>query len=235
MQIFHMVLNVRFPIFLAILLRTSKLATQLFLTTDLPPDTPTMSMTLEDASVRREPRPAPNTPESIFAQLSMVGKTVAITGGADGIGYAVAEAVAEAGADVALWYNSNKAAIGKAKQLEEKYKIKSKAYQVEVSDFRAVESTMQEVVNDFGKLDVFVANAGMAISKAITDQTVDEYKKQMSVNGEHPAASRLTTSTDHANVWQSMACSIVQNMPAPCSSVKGSETSSLHQAFPPTL
>lgn len=142
-------------------------------------------MTLEDASARREPRPVPSTPESVFAQLSMVGKTVAITGGADGIGYAVAEAVAEAGADVALWYNSNSAAIGKAEQLEKKYKIKSRAYQVEVSDFHAVESTMQAVVNDFGKLDVFIANAGMAISKAITEQTVDEYKKQMAVNGEH--------------------------------------------------
>jgi len=39
-------------------------------------------------------------------------------------------------------------------------------------------------VKEFGKLDVFVANAGMAISKAITDTSLDEYRKQMSVNGE---------------------------------------------------
>jgi sorbose reductase len=42
---------------------------------------------------------------------------------------------------------------------------------------------MGQVVQDFGRLDVFVANAGMAISKAITEQTLDEYRKQMSVNG----------------------------------------------------
>lgn len=142
-----------------------------------------MSMALEEAGVVRDPRPVPNTPDSVFAQLSMKGKIVAITGGADGISYAVAEAVAEAGADVALWYNSNDAAVAKAKQLAEQYNVKSKAYKVEVSDHQAVEKAMGDVVGDFGKLDVFVANAGMAISKAVTEQTVEEYKKQMSVNG----------------------------------------------------
>ncbi|KAF2719587.1 NAD(P)-binding protein [Polychaeton citri CBS 116435] len=103
-------------------------------------------MSLEDAGVPREPRPIPNTPESVFAQLSM------------------------------------KVAISKAKQLGETYKVKAKAYQVEVSDHNAVEKAMGEVVRDFGKLDVFVANAGMAISKPIIEQTIDEYKEQMSVN-----------------------------------------------------
>lgn len=143
-----------------------------------------MSMSLEDATVVREPKPVPNTPESVFSQLRMDGKIVAITGGADGIGLAVAEAVAEAGANVALWYNSNPAAIERSKDLEAKFGIKSKAYQVEVSDHKAVEHAMSQVVSDFGKLDVFVANAGMAISKAITEQTIEEYRKQMSVNRE---------------------------------------------------
>lgn len=141
-------------------------------------------MTLQEAGVVREPRPVPNTSESVFAQLSMKGKVVAITGAADGIGFAVAEAVAEAGANVAMWYNSNDVAVAKAKQLEDQYHIKAKAYKVEVSDHQAVEKAMSDVVGDFGKLDVFIANAGMAISKAVTEQTVEEYKKQMSVNGE---------------------------------------------------
>lgn len=143
-----------------------------------------MSMSLEDAAVERAPKPVPNTPDSVFAQLRMDGKVVAITGGADGIGLAVAEAVAEAGANVALFYNSNAAAIERSKDLEAKFGIKSKAYQVEVSDHKAVEEAISQVVADFGKLDVFVANAGMAISKAITEQTVEEYRKQMSVNRE---------------------------------------------------
>ncbi|EGP90326.1 unnamed protein product [Zymoseptoria tritici ST99CH_1A5] len=141
-----------------------------------------MSMSVEDAGVERAPKPVPDIPDSVFSQLRMDGRVVAITGGADGIGLAVAEAMAEAGANVALWYNSNKAAIGRSKELEERYGIKSKAYQVEVSDHEAVEKTMAETVKDFGKLNCFIANAGMAISKASTEQTIEEYRKQMSVN-----------------------------------------------------
>jgi NAD(P)-dependent dehydrogenase (short-subunit alcohol dehydrogenase family) len=39
------------------------------------------------------------------------------------------------------------------------------------------------VIEDFGKIDVFVANAGMAISKPILEQTLPEFEKQMAVNG----------------------------------------------------
>lgn len=39
-------------------------------------------------------------------QFKMTGKVVVVTGGADGIGYAVAEGMAEANAHVVLWYNS---------------------------------------------------------------------------------------------------------------------------------
>jgi len=45
---------------------------------------------------------------------------------------------------------------------------------------------MNAVVNDFGKMDTFIANAGMAISKPLLEQTLDEYRKQMSVNGASP-------------------------------------------------
>ncbi|KAI6867284.1 putative NADP-dependent mannitol dehydrogenase [Hortaea werneckii] len=142
-----------------------------------------MSMSFDEATVPRDPRPTPNTPENVFEQLSMKGKVVAITGAADGIGFAAAEAIAEAGGDLALWYRSNDAAIAKGDALAKKHGIRAKAYQVEVSDPEAVEKNVEKVVQDFGKLDVFVANAGMAISKPITEQTVEEYKKQYAVNG----------------------------------------------------
>jgi len=144
-----------------------------------------MSMTLEEAGVAREPRPVPDTPHNVLEQFNMKGKVVAITGASDGIGWAVAEAMAEAGGNVALWYNTNDAAIQKGEALAKKHSIKAKAYQVEVSGHAAVEKAVEQVVKDFGKLDVFVANAGMAISKAITEQTIEEYRKQMSVNGKH--------------------------------------------------
>lgn len=52
-----------------------------------------------------------------------------------------------------------------------------------VSESAQVQETLAKVVQDFGKIDVFIANAGMAISKPILEQTLEEYRKQMSVNG----------------------------------------------------
>ncbi|KAL4748314.1 hypothetical protein BDW72DRAFT_180847 [Aspergillus terricola var. indicus] len=143
-----------------------------------------MSMTHEDCAVVRDgfPRPVPNTPSNVLEQFRMAGKTVVVTGAADGIGYAVAEAMAEAGGDVALWYHSNDAAIAKAEGLAKEHGIRAVAYKVDVSDPDAVQSTISAVVKDFGKVDVFVANAGMAISKPILSQTLAEYKAQLSVN-----------------------------------------------------
>jgi sorbose reductase len=130
----------------------------------------------------RQANPVPNTPENVLQQFGMRGKVVAVNGAADGIGYAVAEAMAEVGADVAMWYNSNPAAIDKAKALADKFGVKAKAYQVQVTDPRKVEEAIGQVVKDFGKLDVFMANAGTAISKTVLEMTIEEYKELTSVN-----------------------------------------------------
>lgn len=139
-------------------------------------------MTVEECAKRRAPRPIPNTPDNVLEQFRMNDRVVTITGASDGIGFAVAEGMAEAGANLALWYNTNDAAVKKGAELASKFGIKVQTYQVEVSDPTKVQTAVQKVVDDFGRLDVFIANAGMAISKPILDQTVEEYKKQMSVN-----------------------------------------------------
>ncbi|KZF25856.1 short-chain dehydrogenase [Xylona heveae TC161] len=143
-----------------------------------------MSMSVEDCTQAREgfPRPYPNTPSNVLEQLRLTGKVVVVNGAADGIGLAVAEAMAEANANVALWYNSNEAAVERSQALAKIHNVKTAAYKVEVSDHNQVYEAIATVVRDFGKIDVFIANAGMAISKPILEQTVDEYRKQMSVN-----------------------------------------------------
>ncbi|PWY69024.1 short chain dehydrogenase [Aspergillus sclerotioniger CBS 115572] len=143
-----------------------------------------MSMSTTDSATVREgfPRPFPNTPTNVLAQLRLSGKVVIITGAADGIGYAVAEAMAEANANIAMWYNSNDIAVEKAQTLAITHGVQTTAYKVDVSNPDVVQKAIQDVVKDFGKIDVFVANAGMAISKPILEQTLEEYRKQMSVN-----------------------------------------------------
>ncbi|CAG7562470.1 unnamed protein product [Fusarium equiseti] len=174
-----------------------------------------MSMSVEDATKTRDgfPKPFPNISSNVVEQLRLNDKVCIVNGAADGIGYAVAEGYAEAGGNVALWYNSNDAAIEKARSLSEQHGIKASAYQVDVSDAQQIQGALKKVLDDFGKIDVYVANAGkivilenpgirrgsqqyqgMAISKPILEQTIDEYKKQMSVNGAYPTRDALQSS-----------------------------------------
>lgn len=67
-----------------------------------------MSMSVQDCAQIREgfPRPFPDIASNVVEQFRMAGKVVVVTGAADGIGLSVAEGMAEAGANVSLWYNS---------------------------------------------------------------------------------------------------------------------------------
>lgn len=67
-----------------------------------------MSMSIDECQTPRPgfPKPVPSGPKNVLEQFSMKGKVIVVTGAAEGIGGAVADAMAEAGGNVALWYNS---------------------------------------------------------------------------------------------------------------------------------
>jgi hypothetical protein len=68
---------------------------------------------------------------SLFRMFSLKGKVAVITGAAAGIGYQVARAYAEAGGDVALFYNTNASAVSKSASLAKEFSVRCKAYQVD--------------------------------------------------------------------------------------------------------
>jgi sorbose reductase len=125
----------------------------------------------------------PPTSKHIMPLFSLKGKTAIISGAGQGIGLAVARGYAEAGADVAIWYNSNKKALQRAEEIEKEFGVKCKpprhpdewltgsethfllagrAYQVDVRDAAAVDEAIVSQVKEFNnRLDIFVANAGI--------------------------------------------------------------------------
>ena len=66
----------------------------------------------------------PPKTEKVLPLFSNKGKTAIVSGAGAGIGLAVAQALAESGANVAIWYNSNKKALERAKEIEQNYGVK---------------------------------------------------------------------------------------------------------------
>jgi 7-alpha-hydroxysteroid dehydrogenase len=90
----------------------------------------------------------------------MKGKTLVITGATKGIGKATAEKFASNGVNVAFTYNSNKEAAQEiAKDLEQKYGIKAKAYPLDILDTDQFKPLFEEIDKDFDRVDFFVSNA----------------------------------------------------------------------------
>ena len=114
----------------------------------------------------------PRDGDPVLPLFSLKGKSAIVTGAGAGIGYAVADCFAEAGADVIIWYNSNPKAHEAAEEIANRWSVKCKAFKVDVTDQQAVDSAVKEQVEGElgGRLDIFVANAGIPWTKgAILD------------------------------------------------------------------
>ncbi|GJC81398.1 NADP-dependent mannitol dehydrogenase [Colletotrichum liriopes] len=135
---------------------------------------------------------APNPPveDSVFRQFRLDGRTVIITGGAGGIGSEVARGLAEAGANpsmsaplkIAIWYHNSKAAVTITEGIAKDFGVKTKAYQVDVTDYSGVEAAVAQAVTDFGRLDVMIANAGVPSKAGGLDDKVKDWNRVRAVD-----------------------------------------------------
>lgn len=89
------------------------------------------------------------------------GKVVLITGGARGIGLAIAEKFASLGASVAVADLNIEQAQSTASKLQEIYGHPTTAVQVNVSDYENARLMVDQVLKIFGKIDILVNNAGI--------------------------------------------------------------------------
>jgi 3-oxoacyl-[acyl-carrier protein] reductase len=111
-------------------------------------------------------------------------KVAIITGAARGIGEGIAVKFAEQGAHIAFTYVSDSSAE-KAKALEEKLiamGVKAKAYQSNAGDFAACEIFVNEVLKEFGQIDICVNNAGISKDNLLLRMTPDQWDDVMQTN-----------------------------------------------------
>jgi len=112
------------------------------------------------------------------------GKTAIVTGAARGIGEAIAIKFAEQGANVAFTYVSDSSAE-KAKALEEKLNglgVKAKAYQSNAGNYAACEAFVNDVLKEFGTVDICVNNAGISKDNLLLRMSPEQFEEVIQVN-----------------------------------------------------
>jgi len=113
--------------------------------------------------------------------FSMEGKAVLITGSTRGLGWAAAQAVAEAGATVILHGRTEEAGRARKAELEARG-FKADFLAFDMADHAAVEAAVPTVVERHGGIWGLVNNAGMLLHDTIWDETAETYEKIMSVH-----------------------------------------------------
>lgn len=96
-----------------------------------------------------------------YQKMQLEGKAALVTGGTRGIGRAIVVALAKAGADVALTYNSNEALAQEVVAEVQALGRRARAIKVDVSIADEAASAIEETTREFGKLDILVNNAGV--------------------------------------------------------------------------
>lgn len=110
------------------------------------------------------------------------GKVALITGASRGIGKGIAELFAAQGADVAFTYVSSDE---KARALESElsaFGVRSRGFKSDAADYAAAEALVDEVVNEFGKLDILINNAGITKDGLLMRMSQEQWDEVIRVN-----------------------------------------------------
>ena len=111
------------------------------------------------------------------------GKVCFVTGGSRGIGRAIVNAMAKAGANVAFTYQSSKEqAEALAKSLEAEKGIRCRAYQANVASAEDMQRTVKQVIAEFGPITILVNNAGITRDRSFLKMSKDMWDEVMRVN-----------------------------------------------------
>lgn len=118
----------------------------------------------------------PSAPQLLRGQKALV------TGANSGIGKATAIALGRAGADVVVNYVAGRDAAEDVVREIESSGVRAYAYEADVSQEDQVGDMVSHMVREFGTVDVLVANAGLQRDAALTDMTVEQWRKVLDVN-----------------------------------------------------
>lgn len=114
--------------------------------------------------------------------IELSGKTALVTGGSKGIGYGIAEAMLNCGMKVAVTSRSQNAADKAVQALKKVGKGEVMAIEADVRNSASQKDAVNKVLNQWGKLDVLIANAGIGHFGSIEDLTPEQWQETIDTN-----------------------------------------------------
>ncbi|WPR73457.1 glucose 1-dehydrogenase [Algoriphagus sp. NG3] len=114
--------------------------------------------------------------------FDLSGKAAIITGGSKGLGLAMAEGLASAGANIMLVNRNLSEGEESAKRIADLYNVKAIAFSADVVKKDQMEAMAEAAFDTFGRIDVLVNSAGINIRGAIDELEVEEFNKVMEIN-----------------------------------------------------
>jgi len=142
------------------------------------------------------------------AEKILQGQKALVTGGASGIGKAVAIALGQAGADVVVNFRRGE---DQAKEVvAEIRKSGSRAYaqKADVSDEDQVKNMYQKMIREFGTIDILINNAGLQKDAPFDEMTLDQWNAVINVNltGQFLCAREAVREFKRRGVVKSVSC-----------------------------
>jgi NAD(P)-dependent dehydrogenase (short-subunit alcohol dehydrogenase family) len=118
----------------------------------------------------------------IIERLRLDGKKAFVTGGARGIGYSIALALAEAGADVALVDTDEVTAKESAEKIAGATGQEVIAVKADVTEKAEVDAMIDTVLKAFGRVDAAFCNAGICMNIPAEDMSLEDWNKVININ-----------------------------------------------------
>ena len=134
---------------------------------------------------------------SIAELISLAGRRAVVTGGAQGLGKAIASRLAEAGADLLIVDLNEEPARAAAAELAERYGVTAIGTRADVSDTASVVAAADLAVAELGGIDIWVNNAGLFPNAPVLEMPDEMWDQVFAVNargvflGSREAARRM--------------------------------------------
>ncbi len=117
-----------------------------------------------------------------ISQFQLTDHVAIVTGGSKGLGEAMAAGLASTGANLLLVSRNEDEAKTAAAAIADEYPVKAVGMAADVSCEEQVAAMVAHCLDEFGRIDILINNAGINICGSIEDLTLDDFRKVQSIN-----------------------------------------------------